>query len=44
MKAKISITLDVELVKWLDDQVKQGVFKNRSQGINHIMAENAKSG
>lgn len=42
MKAKISVSLDVELIKWLDKQVKQKVFKNRSQGINQIVKERKK--
>ena len=35
-KAKISVSLDVELILWVDKQVEKGLFKNWSQGIEHI--------
>ena len=39
MKAKISVSMDVELIQWLDDQTNRGVFKNRSQALNEILKE-----
>lgn len=33
MKSKISITLDKEIVEWLDRNVKTQRFRNRSHGI-----------
>lgn len=32
-KVQLSVTVDPELVEWLDAQVKNKVFANRSHGI-----------
>ncbi len=41
-KAKISVSLDVELIMWVDRQVEKGVFRNRSQGIEYILRQRMK--
>jgi len=36
-KAKITVSIDIELILWVDQQVKKGTFKSRSQGIQRCM-------
>lgn len=38
-KTKISITLDGDLIKWLDSQIKQKRFANRSHGIEFALSQ-----
>ena len=38
-KAKISVSLEVDLIVWLDEQVEKGVHKNRSQGVEHAIKQ-----
>ena len=38
-KVKLSITMDRELVDWLDEQVKKKVYANRSHAIEKIVWE-----
>ena len=38
-KAKISVSLDVEIILWVDKQVRKGVFESRSQGIEQIVKQ-----
>jgi len=33
MKSKISITVDKDIVEWLDQNVKTQRFRNRSHGV-----------
>ena len=33
MKAKISVTVDKEIVEWIDEQVKTQRFRNRSHAV-----------
>lgn len=37
-KVKLSITIDNELVKWIDSMIKQKRFANRSHGIEYAVA------
>lgn len=41
-KAKISVSLDVEVILWVDKQVRKGVFESRSQGIEQIVMQKMK--
>ena len=41
-KAKISVSLDVDLILWVDDQVEKGVFKSRSEAIQRCMKQKMK--
>jgi len=36
-KAKITISVDVSLIVWIDEKVKEGVFKSRSEGIRRCI-------
>jgi len=38
-KAKISVSMDVNLILWVDKQVKKRVFKSRSQGIEYCIKQ-----
>jgi len=37
-KVKLSITIDKDLVKWLDSQIQKKKFANRSHGIEYAVA------
>ena len=37
MKKRISITLDKELLDWLDKKIKEKTFANRSHGIEYLI-------
>ena len=39
MKERITITLDKELLDWLDEQIGQRVFASRSHGFERLIAE-----
>ena len=43
-KAKISVSMDVDLILWVDRQVEKGVFKSRSEAIQHCVREKMKEG
>ena len=36
-KAKISISIDVDLIVWMDKQVEKGLFKSRSDAVQHCV-------
>jgi len=37
-EAKISVSLPAELVEWLEDMVRQGVFASLSHGVRRCVA------
>jgi len=37
MKERITITMDKELLNWLDEKVKEKVFANRSHGFEFLI-------
>ena len=39
MKERITITLDKDLLKWLDNKVEDHIFANRSHGFEYIIAK-----
>jgi len=39
MKERITITLDEDLLKWLDHKIKQKVFANRSHGFEFLLMQ-----
>ena len=41
-KTQVSITLDKDTLKWLDEQVKQKAYANRSHAIEKIVWEKKK--
>ncbi|HET6458959.1 MAG TPA: ribbon-helix-helix domain-containing protein [Nitrosopumilaceae archaeon] len=38
-KTKISITVDEDLIKWLDSQIKKKKFASRSHGFEYAVSE-----
>ncbi|MFH1134441.1 MAG: ribbon-helix-helix domain-containing protein [Nanoarchaeota archaeon] len=38
MKERISITVDKELLAWLDRKVAERIFANRSHGLEYLVA------
>ncbi|MGI0102798.1 MAG: ribbon-helix-helix domain-containing protein [Nitrosotalea sp.] len=38
-KIKLSITIDEELIKWLDSQIKKKKFANRSHGFEYALTQ-----
>ncbi len=39
MKDRITITLDKELLKWIDEQVSNKKFANRSHALEFLIAK-----
>ena len=37
MKERITVTIDKELLKWLDKKTKQKIFANRSHGLEYLI-------
>ena len=37
MKERITITIDKELLNWLDKKIKEKVFANRSHGFEFLI-------
>jgi metal-responsive CopG/Arc/MetJ family transcriptional regulator len=42
MKERITITIDKELLEWLDRNVENKVFANRSHGFEYLIMEKIK--
>ena len=42
MKERITITVDKELLEWLDRNVASKVFANRSHGLEFLMLQKIK--
>lgn len=42
MKERITITLDKELVEWLDKKIEEKIFANRSHGLEFLIMEMSK--
>jgi len=39
MKERITITLDKELLKWLDKKIDEKIFANRSHGFEFLIKQ-----
>ena len=39
MKERVTITLDKELLNWLDNKIKEKVFANRSHGFEFLIMQ-----
>lgn len=39
MKERITITLDKELLEWLDKKIADKIFANRSHGFERLITE-----
>lgn len=37
MKAKTSVAIDIELLKWIDSQIDKKVFANRSHAVEFAL-------
>lgn len=37
-KKKISVTIDAELVEWIDKRIKTRLYRNRSHGVEVALA------
>ena len=37
MKERITVTIDKELLKWLDLKIEEKIFANRSHGIEFLI-------
>jgi len=37
MKERITITIDKELLRWLDTEINKKVFANRSHGFEYLI-------
>jgi len=44
MKKSLSVTIEVELVKWIDEQVKTQRFRNRSHLVEFALMKFKESG
>ena len=39
MRMKLSVTIDSELVRWVDEKVRERVFRNRSHALEYALSE-----
>lgn len=39
MKERITITIDKELLEWIDKKIKERIFANRSHGIEYLISQ-----
>ena len=39
MKERITVTIDKDILKWLDSKVKDRIFANRSHGLEFIIKQ-----
>ena len=44
MKERITITIDKGLLKWLDENIANKVFANRSHALEFLMMQKIKEG
>ena len=42
LKERITITIDKELLNWLDKQIEEKIFANRSHGIEFLIKKRMK--
>jgi metal-responsive CopG/Arc/MetJ family transcriptional regulator len=42
LKERITITIDKELLEWLDKQIDEKIFANRSHGIEYLIKRRIK--
>ena len=41
MKERITVTIDKELLKWLDKHINEKIFANRSHGFEYLIKKAA---
>ena len=44
MKERITITIDKELLVWLDEKIERKIFANRSHGLEFLIEKKMKKG
>jgi metal-responsive CopG/Arc/MetJ family transcriptional regulator len=44
MKERITVTIDKDLLDWLDEKVKDKIFANRSHGFEFLIKRKMKEG
>ncbi len=44
MKERITVTIDKELLEWLDKRIKDKIFANRSHGFEFLIKRKMKEG
>jgi metal-responsive CopG/Arc/MetJ family transcriptional regulator len=44
MKERITVTIDKELLEWLDEKIKDKIFANRSHGLEFLIKKKMKEG
>ena len=44
MKERITITIDKELLIWLDEKIEKKIFANRSHGLEFLIEKRTKKG
>ena len=37
MKERITVTIDKELLRWLDNRIREKIFANRSHGLEFLI-------
>jgi metal-responsive CopG/Arc/MetJ family transcriptional regulator len=42
MKDRITITVDKELLAWLDSKIEERIFANRSHGVEFLLRQKIK--
>lgn len=42
MKERITVTIDKELLNWLDKHIKDKIFANRSHGLEYLINKSRK--
>ena len=43
-KERITITIEMELLNWIDSKVNERIFANRSHGFEFLIAKEMKNG
>ena len=44
MKERITVTIDKELLEWIDERIKDKIFANRSHGLEFLIKKKMKEG
>lgn len=39
LRSKMSVTIDVELIKWIEQQVKKQRFRNKSHAVEYALVK-----
>jgi len=39
LRSKMSVTIDVELIKWIEQQIKKQRFRNKSHAVEYALVK-----